>query len=429
MFDENIFNEVMKEAKSGKKGAVPKNQEEQKRLKQNKTQSSKGSASRKHYSKKHKTKQVSSPIKSSNQASSQNREDEASMRKKVESIFISDHTDQQSQFTARATAEIKTDSARKERNNRKSEDLELHRNMNAQTHDVAGWLEAEELRKKELAEAHKSIEQLRVKNHLLQQQIDLFQQQYSNLTEEVTCLQASLSNKEREIISLQEEKHMLVEQQKSEASQTSDSSAAVSVVQLLEDRGLNSRREHIQFLSRFAEDSRAVHFISNLNINQPQKFKSFLREHVRLERAELQSFSNDVVRVDVSGERCEITGGQDLESTVRELMTAFLCSGLNRIHVFGGPSRLTSVLETLVRHQSFMLTTGGSVNSHDVTVERAHMIVLWSHPESESQDPIFDLSEAEQKSTLNVPERQVVCCSQAHNLVDLMKHMLQHIEQ
>ena len=149
---------------------------------------------------------------------------------------------------------------------------------------------------------------------------------------------------------------------------------------------------------------------------------------MRLEHSELRTFSNDVIRIDVPAERCEITGGAELDPMVRELMTAFLCCGLNRVHVFGGPSRLTSVLETLVRHQSFMLTTGGAIQADDGAVQRAHMIVLWKHPNSDSSDSIFDCLRRS-KSSFGAADHKMLCCSQAQNLVTLMGHMLQHIEQ
>ncbi|MBM75455.1 MAG: hypothetical protein CMK59_08630 [Proteobacteria bacterium] len=425
MFDENIFNQIMKEANAGKKKSVPNNQEEQKIL--NDLNRSHRDVRPLTENKKNREKPNAKAEGSEEERSNTSKKQgEPNIRKQVEDIFSSDQTSQQGRFRARATARKAPESKPTITTSKSEGGARVQRAPAAQRNDVMGWLDAEEKQKKALQEAKKQIEQLSSEKLLLQEDLKIAQKHLSQMEEELHQAREALSVQNKETTDLLAQIKMLTEQQ-DKSEQQDHKQENVSLISLLEERGLTSRREHLQFLSRFANDPRAVHFISSLHTKKAQELKQFLQENVRLEHSELSSLSQDVVRIDVNAERCEITGGGDLEVAVRELLTTFLCNGFNRVYVFGGPSRLTSPLEALVRHQSFMLTCGDHVQ--DVNLERFHMVVLWKHCDANSDDPVFDLSEDKQREILNLRQQQMLCTSNASSLVALMNDIQKHIEQ
>ena len=245
--------------------------------------------------------------------------------------------------------------------------------------DLEQWLKQEEDFKRLQAElVHLKEEHLRKEEaHLeeckvLEAQFDaerrMLESQSEPLKEEIERLKAELLQVKQQSAAEQEELRVTkdeverlsdaIEKQKQTHMEESDS---ILLTTLLNERGLRTHGEYTNFFQAVGDSQYAWTLWKDAMV-QKESTRAFLLEQVHLISENVRDTSSiPGVCIPVGNDKCELSGGVDLRSEMREVVTEVLLQGWNRLLILG----VSKMFVNFVRHNLSSTTIEVQVDPRD----------------------------------------------------------------
>ena len=245
--------------------------------------------------------------------------------------------------------------------------------------DLEHWLKQEEDFKRLQAElVHLKEEQSRKEEALLEErkvlvaQFDadrrMLESQTEPLKEEIEKLKAELLQVKQQSAAEQEELRVAkdeverlsdaIEKQKQTHMEESDS---VLLTTLLNERGLRTHGEYTNFFQAVGSSQYSWTLWKDAMV-QKESTRSFLLEQVHLVSESIRDTSSiPGVCIPVDNDKCELSGGVDLRSEMREVVTEILLQGWNRLLILG----MSKTFVNFVRHNLSTTTIEVQVDARD----------------------------------------------------------------
>ena len=268
--------------------------------------------------------------------------------------------------------------------------------------DVGSWLdEVEQLRGKiaalerESNQKEQANSQLKSNLKALQKQLDhkpdfdiinkhkheveQFKSKNVSLQKENRTVVVQNDQLQQRILQLEKENRKLQTDVHS-AQQKLQSQQNTKVFDLFKKRGLKEQSEYMQMLKMILDNPHSHHLLSHFATNAPQQLEEFLQD-VRLvwKQAPSQARLGGLC-VEVSPERCEITGGLDLEHAKRNFIDGFLLNGLRSGLIVVPNKRYEFVLRSLIQHHAVHISMAFG-NSHPTTEQlkqKPQVVSIWN---------------------------------------------------
>ena len=188
------------------------------------------------------------------------------------------------------------------------------------------------------------------------------------LKEEIERLKAELLQIKQQSAAEQEELRVTkdevarlsdaIEKQQQSHMEESDS---VLLTTLLNERGLRTHGEYIRFFQAVGNSQYGWTLWKDAMV-QKESTRSFLTERVHLISESIQDTSSiPGVCIPIDNDKCELSGGVDLSSEMREVVTEFLLQGWNRVLVLG----VSKVFVNFVRHHLSTTTIEVQVDARE----------------------------------------------------------------
>lgn len=194
------------------------------------------------------------------------------------------------------------------------------------------------------------------------------QQEYVPLKEEIERLKAELLQAKQQSAAEQEELRVTkdevvrlsaaIEKQKQAHMEESDS---VLLTTLLNERGLRTHGEYTSFFQAVGDSQYSWTLWKDAMV-QKEATRSFLGEQVHLISESIRDTSSiPGVCIPVDNDKCELSGGVDLRSEIREVVTEILLQGWNRMLILG----VSKTFVNFVRHHLSKTTIEVQVDARD----------------------------------------------------------------
>ena len=232
------------------------------------------------------------------------------------------------------------------------------------TRDLEQWLEQDEDVKRLQAEIEtmKSAHQAE-RESWFQTQKDLkvkfatekgsLQAQSASLHDEIKCLQTEIlqakqqsAAEQEEIRVLKDELDRLKDTMERKAQTELETSDTVLLTSLLNERGLRTHGEYTNFYQAVGDSQHSWSLWKDAVVPK-ESTQVFLSEQVHLVSDSLRDTSAiPGVCIPVDNEKCELSGGVDLRSEMREMVTEILLQGWNRVLILG----VSKTFVNFIRH-------------------------------------------------------------------------------
>ena len=205
----------------------------------------------------------------------------------------------------------------------------------------------------ELHDSTERVKQLSKENTSLQDRLAELEQKYSSLQSEVVDLRNQLAKNKN-----------------------------IKIAKLFDERGLDNSVEYGQLIGKMLPTSQMISLLQHWYTDAPESLSQFLAQQVRLVWSEAPKQARiDSISIDVSAERCEVTGGVDILKAKRTCIDGFLVNGYKSGVIVLPDERYESVLRSLMHHHAVHVTIATRTLSHP-TVEqmnqKAQLVLIWS---------------------------------------------------
>jgi hypothetical protein len=127
-------------------------------------------------------------------------------------------------------------------------------------------------------------------------------------------------------------------------------------------RGLMGRTESEQAIRALANSHQIAPLLGVLKVLDIQRFRKVLDEHLQLLSSQApKELKNAMATIQVSGERCELTGGQELIDSQRKFLDGLVVNGFHDVLILGAPSRMLNPLRTFAVYHKIKFQLGPAV--------------------------------------------------------------------
>lgn len=127
-------------------------------------------------------------------------------------------------------------------------------------------------------------------------------------------------------------------------------------------RGLMGRTESEQAIRALANSHQLAPLLGTFKVLDVQRFRKVLDEHLQLLGSQApKEMKNAMATIQVSSERCELTGGQDLIDSQRKFLDGLVVNGLHDVLILGAPSRMLNSLRTFAVYHKIKFQLGPAV--------------------------------------------------------------------
>ena len=163
--------------------------------------------------------------------------------------------------------------------------------------------------------------------------------------------------------SLQKSKERIVikeqEKQKSISPILVSSKEKASILSLFEERGVVVLDEQFELLKLLTGNSNFLTCFQTMEVDK-KNMQELLRNEVHLignHLAKVEIISGTVLSVPF--DRCELSGGHDIQYSAREIVTEMLMGGFKKMAVIGVPKAYNGLLRELFIHESILVSIFG----------------------------------------------------------------------
>ncbi|MEC7984762.1 MAG: hypothetical protein VX278_06340 [Myxococcota bacterium] len=167
---------------------------------------------------------------------------------------------------------------------------------------------------------------------------------------------------------------------------------------LFQERGLRNEVECNQALRACSE--RAEFPLTSLWTSEGAKVRSLLEKKLLLlDSSAPKEAILDRSPIEVSGSRCEITGGTDLNRSLRVFKDVMLMNGITKAAVFGGDAQDQEIMRPLLFHHALQIAILPSVNNFSVEertaiFEKNQLVLVWGDVSSPLHHECMFISQA-----------------------------------
>lgn len=167
------------------------------------------------------------------------------------------------------------------------------------------------------------------------------------LRESLLCVQKSLSSHQEQLRVSKDEMSRVQEDMNRQQTEFLNRAEWIPLMGLLNERGLRTHSEYTNFFRVVGDSSHSWTVWKDVQVHR-ETMQQFLHEQVHLISKNIEDTSSiPGVCIPVDNSKCEMSGGVELLSETRELVTEFLLQGWNKLLILGVPRSFVNFL----RHQ------------------------------------------------------------------------------